>query len=525
MYTPKGQEPQALQTIQRFEVVDCIDSKHVPAVIPNAFGPWVRYEDHAAQVEALSAAQAVPTAITPDGEPSNVELRGLWYGAGGTFHGPNVETGTMPEAKLLPFLRSLIAAQAGVPTSAASERELFKEQFRHLELEEVPDAWGRPVFKHSHVGAIWKGWRQRAAVAMLTVAPVQPAPQPAPSPAPAFQQRVHPWLLECFGVEIAADRTERNHRFLEESLELVQALGCTASEAHQLVDYVFGRPVGDPPQEVGGVMVTLAALCLASGLDMHDAGEVELARISAPELVTKIRAKQAAKPKHSPLPEVSPAPAQPGQEVEREMFEAEFPVPGGVRWDGAEYVVSDSYVNSYRCDRFIGQWAAWQARAARAAPQPAPDVPSDAEWIAERHVAIKRFHTHEFTDGVTTLHPDCITNALREGLARGRAAPQPATDCDHGPQATTIEEAARDVGKWLNERPNRPIDLRHVAMLAHYAQTPQPAVREPREMTQLEYARLQEISLDYSDSEDECTGFRDGWRSAEKHYGITKGGQ
>lgn len=129
------------------------------------------------------------------------------------------------------------------------------------------------------------------------------AQQHTPSTAPTFQQRVQPWLLECFGAEIAADRVERNHRFLEESLELVQALGCTASEAHQLVDYVFGRPVGDPPQEVGGVMVTLAALCLANALDMHGAGEVELARISAPELVAKIRAKQAAKPKHSPLPQ------------------------------------------------------------------------------------------------------------------------------------------------------------------------------------------------------------------------------
>lgn len=132
------------------------------------------------------------------------------------------------------------------------------------------------------------------------------ASQPSPTPQAAFQQRVQPWLLECFGAEIAADRVERNHRFLEESLELVQSLGCTASEAHQLVDYVFGRAVGDPPQEVGGVMVTLAALCLASGLDMHDAGEVELTRISAPEVVAKIRAKQAAKPKHSPLPQSPP---------------------------------------------------------------------------------------------------------------------------------------------------------------------------------------------------------------------------
>ncbi|WP_257811588.1 hypothetical protein [Burkholderia glumae] len=118
-----------------------------------------------------------------------------------------------------------------------------------------------------------------------------------------FQARVQPWMLECFGPTIAADRIERNHRFLEEALELVQALGCTASEAHQLVDYTFGRPAGDPDQEVGGVMVTLAALCLANTLDMHQAGETELGRISEPATVLKIRAKQAAKPKHSPLPQ------------------------------------------------------------------------------------------------------------------------------------------------------------------------------------------------------------------------------
>lgn len=119
-----------------------------------------------------------------------------------------------------------------------------------------------------------------------------------------FQQRVQPWMMACFGPEISADRIERNHRFLEESLELVQSLGCTASEARQLVDYVFERPVGEPAQEAGGVMITLAALCLASGLDMHACGETELARIWTK--VEAIRAKQAAKPKHSPLPMHAP---------------------------------------------------------------------------------------------------------------------------------------------------------------------------------------------------------------------------
>jgi len=116
----------------------------------------------------------------------------------------------------------------------------------------------------------------------------------------SFQQRVQPWLMACFGEMIAGDREERNHRFLEEALELVQSCGCTSSEAHQLVDYVYGRDVGEPAQEVGGVMVTLAALCLANNLDMHANGETELARIWTK--VEAIRAKQAAKPKHSPLP-------------------------------------------------------------------------------------------------------------------------------------------------------------------------------------------------------------------------------
>lgn len=120
----------------------------------------------------------------------------------------------------------------------------------------------------------------------------------------SFQARVEPWLDACFGHAIATDTVERNHRFVEEALELSQACGCTASEAHQLVDYVWGRPVGEKTQEVGGVMVTLAALCSAWEIDMAGCGEVELARIWT--MVEKIRAKQAAKPKHSPLAEATP---------------------------------------------------------------------------------------------------------------------------------------------------------------------------------------------------------------------------
>lgn len=94
-----------------------------------------------------------------------------------------------------------------------------------------------------------------------------------------FQDAVRKWTNYTFGEEISNDKTERNHRFLEEALELVQSLKCTKEEAHMLVDYVYARPVGDPHQELGGVMITLAALVNANRMDMETAGWDEHERI------------------------------------------------------------------------------------------------------------------------------------------------------------------------------------------------------------------------------------------------------
>ena len=116
-----------------------------------------------------------------------------------------------------------------------------------------------------------------------------------------FQDRVKPWLHACFGETIAADVAERNYRFLEEALELVQACGGTREDAHTLVDYVFDRPIGEKHQEIGGVMVTLAALCLAQKENMHHCGENELRRIWIK--IDAIREKQRNKPPASPLPQ------------------------------------------------------------------------------------------------------------------------------------------------------------------------------------------------------------------------------
>lgn len=174
-----------------------------------------------------------------------------------------------------------------------------------------------------------------------------------PIAAADFQQRVQPWMLACFGAAISADVSERNHRFLEEALELVQACGCTGSEARQLVDYVYGRPLGEKHQEVGGVMVTLAALCLAQGLDMHAAGDTELERIWTK--VDAIRAKQATKPKHSPLPAT--------QEVQRYRL-----LKRGEAIEAADEFLWDDF--SWRIDPkgiFCGEPWGYALRAARRA--------------------------------------------------------------------------------------------------------------------------------------------------------------
>jgi hypothetical protein len=118
---------------------------------------------------------------------------------------------------------------------------------------------------------------------------------------PTYQEQVEAWLEAWLPAPARKDQLERTFRFLEEALELAQANGCSKQDAQALVEYVYGRPHGRPDQEVGGVMVTLASLCSAVGIDMNDAGDRELKRNWS--RIDDIRRKQAAKPHGSPLPQ------------------------------------------------------------------------------------------------------------------------------------------------------------------------------------------------------------------------------
>jgi len=119
---------------------------------------------------------------------------------------------------------------------------------------------------------------------------------------PNFQAKVYDWMVKCFGDKISNDTIERNWRFLEEALELVQALNMTKEDVLKLVDYTYSRPLGAPIQEVGGVCITLAALTNANNINLEFCAETELTRISQPHIIESIRLKQKSKPK-GPLPE------------------------------------------------------------------------------------------------------------------------------------------------------------------------------------------------------------------------------
>jgi len=103
-------------------------------------------------------------------------------------------------------------------------------------------------------------------------------------PIPTRDQRqatLAEWCAATFGVQHAASLPQRAVRLLEESLEAYQSAGADPAMAHRLIDYVFGRPVGELRQELGGVGVCLLALAAAAH-ESADACEArEVARIQA----------------------------------------------------------------------------------------------------------------------------------------------------------------------------------------------------------------------------------------------------
>ena len=162
------------------------------------------------------------------------------------------------------------------------------------------DHCGDPACETCH-SDIPHSWARRSALA---------AP-PEGEAGEGFQARVYPLVLACFGPEITADKLERDDRFLEEALELMQSGDYPKERALALVDFVYGRPKGDRAQEVGNVLFALAANCTVYGLDMMAEGEADIARVMHPGNLERIMVRRSTKPTGSALPGAVDDPAPP----------------------------------------------------------------------------------------------------------------------------------------------------------------------------------------------------------------------
>ena len=107
--------------------------------------------------------------------------------------------------------------------------------------------------------------------------------------------RVGGWVVSTFSEAALADRKERAARMVEEAIELAQAEGLWLDETSTIMTRVYSRPTGETKQELGGLMVTTLALCAGLKIDLIAVTIDEIERIEKPEVIAKIRAKQAEK--------------------------------------------------------------------------------------------------------------------------------------------------------------------------------------------------------------------------------------
>lgn len=98
------------------------------------------------------------------------------------------------------------------------------------------------------------------------------------------QRKVSEWCKAAFGTAQQASVAQRALRMLEEAIEAYQAANCSEEMAHNLVAYVFSRPVGLLSQEIGGLRLSILALAEAAGVSADAEEFREIKRVMAKPL-------------------------------------------------------------------------------------------------------------------------------------------------------------------------------------------------------------------------------------------------
>lgn len=89
------------------------------------------------------------------------------------------------------------------------------------------------------------------------------------------------WACRSFGTDHVYNFPVRALRCAEEAVELAQAYKIPKEKMLDLVEIVYGRPAGEPEQELGGVAMTATVLAAAHGRDLEAFLEIELRRVLA----------------------------------------------------------------------------------------------------------------------------------------------------------------------------------------------------------------------------------------------------
>lgn len=107
----------------------------------------------------------------------------------------------------------------------------------------------------------------------------------------ALQNKIDFWVKRCFGFQ---SLRIRSLRFLEESIELVQASDITYEDCLRILEQVYNKPKGDPFDEIGDVVLNLASLSSWYGEDIEKSGYSTLYKLFSSD-DGEIRKKQSEK--------------------------------------------------------------------------------------------------------------------------------------------------------------------------------------------------------------------------------------
>ena len=107
-----------------------------------------------------------------------------------------------------------------------------------------------------------------------------------------LQKRVVDWVRSTFDEATQANTAERALRFVEEAIELGQAVGVPRRDIDRLADRVYGNPPGEASKEVAGCGITLLSIAGTLGVDFLGVTSAEIERLEAPEMRERARRRQ-----------------------------------------------------------------------------------------------------------------------------------------------------------------------------------------------------------------------------------------